>query len=182
MIVLTIEPEKIKDVIGPGGKIINKIIADTGVKIDIENDGRVFIASPDGEGAEKAKKMVEALTKDVKVGETYLGTVTRLMNFGAFVAVLAGQRRAGSYQPTGAQPRRARRGRRQARRPDHGQGDRDRLARPHQPVAQGGPRGADPTPTTRSVRAGMGRRRGDRAGGPAAAAAGGPAPRRSAAP
>jgi polyribonucleotide nucleotidyltransferase len=91
MIVLTIEPEKIKDVIGPGGKVINKIIADTGVKIDIENDGRVFIASPDGEGAEKARKMVEALTKDVKIGETYLGTVTRIMNFGAFVAVLPGK-------------------------------------------------------------------------------------------
>src|SRR5580692_3947694 len=91
MIVLTIEPEKIKDVIGPGGKVINKIIADTGVKIDIENDGRVFIASPDGAGAEKAKKMVEALTRDVKVGETYMGTVTRLMNFGAFVAVLPGK-------------------------------------------------------------------------------------------
>jgi polyribonucleotide nucleotidyltransferase len=91
MIILTISPDKIKDVIGPGGKIINKIIADTGVKIDIENDGRVFIASPDGEGAEKAKKMVEALTKDVKVGETYMGTVTRLMNFGAFVAVLPGK-------------------------------------------------------------------------------------------
>jgi polyribonucleotide nucleotidyltransferase len=91
MIVLTIDPEKIKDVIGPGGKIINKIIADTGVKIDIENDGRVFIASPDGEGAEKARKMVEALTRDVRVGETYMGTVTRLMNFGAFVAVLPGK-------------------------------------------------------------------------------------------
>jgi polyribonucleotide nucleotidyltransferase len=91
MIVLQINPDKIKDVIGPGGKIINKIIADTGVKIDIENDGRVFIASPDGEGAEKARKMVEALTKDVVVGETYLGTVTRLMNFGAFVAVLPGK-------------------------------------------------------------------------------------------
>jgi polyribonucleotide nucleotidyltransferase len=91
MIVLTINPDKIKDVIGPGGKIINKIIADTGVKIDIENDGRVFIASPDGVGAEKAKKMVEALTKDVEVGQTYMGTVTRLMNFGAFVAVLPGK-------------------------------------------------------------------------------------------
>ena len=91
MIVLTISPDKIKDVIGPGGKIINKIIADTGVKIDIENDGRVFIASPDGEGAEKARKMVEALTKSVNVGETYMGTVTRLMNFGAFVAVLPGK-------------------------------------------------------------------------------------------
>ena len=55
MIVLTINPDKIKDVIGPGGKIINKIIADTGVKIDIENDGRVFIASPDGEGAREGQ-------------------------------------------------------------------------------------------------------------------------------
>ncbi|MFN2460591.1 MAG: polyribonucleotide nucleotidyltransferase [Candidatus Velthaea sp.] len=91
MLVLTINPDKIKDVIGPGGKIINKIIADTGVKIDIENDGRVFIASPDGEGAEKAKAMVESLTKEVKVGETYMGTVTRLMNFGAFVAFLPGK-------------------------------------------------------------------------------------------
>jgi polyribonucleotide nucleotidyltransferase len=89
--VLTINPDKIKDVIGPGGKVINKIIADTGVKIDIENDGRVFIASPDGESAEKAKVMVEALTKEVKIGETYLGTVTRLMNFGAFVAFLPGK-------------------------------------------------------------------------------------------
>jgi len=91
MIVLTINPDKIKDVIGPGGKVINKIIAETGVKIDIENDGRVFIASSDGAGAEKAKKMVEALTKDVVVGESYMGTVTRLMNFGAFVAVLPGK-------------------------------------------------------------------------------------------
>ncbi len=91
MLVITISPDKIKDVIGPGGKIINKIIADTGVKIDIENDGRVFIASPDGIGAEKAKAMVEALTKEVKVGETYMGTVTRLMNFGAFVAFLPGK-------------------------------------------------------------------------------------------
>ena len=91
MIVLTISPDMIKNVIGPGGKIINKIIADTGVKIDIENDGRVFIAGPDGVAADKAKAMVEALTKEVKVGEQYLGTVTRLMNFGAFVAFLPGK-------------------------------------------------------------------------------------------
>jgi polyribonucleotide nucleotidyltransferase len=91
MIVMQIDPDKIKSVIGPGGKVINKIIADTGVKIDIENDGRVFIAGADGLAAEKAKKMVEALTKDVVVGETYMGTVTRLMNFGAFVAVLPGK-------------------------------------------------------------------------------------------
>jgi polyribonucleotide nucleotidyltransferase len=91
MIVLQISPDKIKDVIGPGGKVINKIVADTGVKIDIENDGRVFIAGPNAAGAEKAKQMVEALTKSVAVGETYLGTVTRLMNFGAFVAFLPGK-------------------------------------------------------------------------------------------
>ena len=91
MIIVTIDPSKIKDVIGPGGKIINKIIAETGVKIDIEDDGRVFITSADGEAGEKAKKMVEDLTKDVKVGETYMGTVTRLMNFGAFVAILPGK-------------------------------------------------------------------------------------------
>src|SRR6266700_2675368 len=91
MIVVTISPDKIKDVIGPGGKVINKIIAETGAKIDIEDDGRVYITAVDGEGGEKAKKMVEALTKSLKVGETYLGTVTRLMNFGAFVAVLPGK-------------------------------------------------------------------------------------------
>jgi polyribonucleotide nucleotidyltransferase len=91
MIVVQINPDKIKDVIGPGGKVINKIVADTGVKIDIENDGRVFIAGANAAGAEKAKQMVEALTKEVKPGETYLGTVTRLMNFGAFVAILPGK-------------------------------------------------------------------------------------------
>jgi len=91
MLVVTISPDKIKDVIGPGGKVINKIIADTGAKIDIENDGHVFISAPDGVAAEKAKAMVEALTKSVQVGETYLGTVTRLMNFGAFVAILPGK-------------------------------------------------------------------------------------------
>jgi polyribonucleotide nucleotidyltransferase len=91
MLVVTISPDKIKDVIGPGGKVINKIIADTGAKIDIENDGHVFISAPDGVSAEKAKAMVESLTKSVQVGETYLGTVTRLMNFGAFVAFLPGK-------------------------------------------------------------------------------------------
>ncbi len=91
MIVMQISPDLIKNVIGPGGKVINKIVADTGVKIDIENDGRVFIAGANAAGAEKAKQMVEALTKEVKLGETYLGTVTRLMNFGAFVAFLPGK-------------------------------------------------------------------------------------------
>jgi polyribonucleotide nucleotidyltransferase len=91
MIVVQISPDLIKNVIGPGGKVINKIVADCGVKIDIENDGRVFIAGANAAGAEKAKQMVEALTKEVKPGESYLGTVTRLMNFGAFVAILPGK-------------------------------------------------------------------------------------------
>ena len=92
MIIVKINPDKIKDVIGPGGKIINKIIADTGVtKIDIEDDGSVFITSLDGEAGDKAKSIVESLTREVKVGETFMGTVTRLMNFGAFVAILPGK-------------------------------------------------------------------------------------------
>ncbi|MBV9055606.1 MAG: polyribonucleotide nucleotidyltransferase [Candidatus Eremiobacteraeota bacterium] len=92
MIVLKIDPAKIKDVIGPGGKVINKIIADTGVeKIDIEDDGSVFITSLDGASGDKAKQIVENLTKDVVVGESYLGTVTRIINIGAFVQILPGK-------------------------------------------------------------------------------------------
>jgi polyribonucleotide nucleotidyltransferase len=92
MIVIKINPDKIKDVIGPGGKIINKIIQDTGVeKIDIEDDGTVFITSLDGESGDKAKQIVENITKDVVVGETYLGTVTRTIPIGAFVQILPGK-------------------------------------------------------------------------------------------
>ncbi len=92
MIVIKINPAKIKDVIGPGGKVINKIIADTGVeKIDIEDDGSVFITSLDGASGDKAKQIVENLTRDIAVGETYLGTVTRIINIGAFVQILPGK-------------------------------------------------------------------------------------------
>jgi polyribonucleotide nucleotidyltransferase len=92
MIVIKIDPAKIKDVIGPGGKVINKIIADTGVeKIDIEDDGSVFITSLDGASGDKAKQIVENLTRDVVVGETYVGTVTRIINIGAFVQILPGK-------------------------------------------------------------------------------------------
>ncbi len=92
MIVIKIDPAKIKDVIGPGGKIINKIIADTGVeKIDIEDDGSVYITSLDGESGDKAKQIVENITKEVVVGETYVGKVTRIINIGAFVQILPGK-------------------------------------------------------------------------------------------
>ncbi|MBR6252703.1 MAG: polyribonucleotide nucleotidyltransferase [Clostridia bacterium] len=88
---LTIDPEKIKDVIGSGGKTINKIIAETGVKIDIEDDGRVFIAAVDSEGANKAVAMIEAITMDLELGQIYEGKVVRIMNFGAFVEVAPGK-------------------------------------------------------------------------------------------
>jgi polyribonucleotide nucleotidyltransferase len=91
MFVLEIHPDKIKDVIGPGGKVINRIVAETGAKIDIEDDGRVFLASPDAASAEKARKMVEDIVKDVEVGEVYKGVVKRIMNFGAFVQILPGK-------------------------------------------------------------------------------------------
>lgn len=91
IITITIDPDKIRDVIGPGGKVINGIIAETGVKIDIEDDGHVFIYSPNRDDAEKALKMVEDITKEAEVGEIYDGKVMRIMNFGAFVEILPGK-------------------------------------------------------------------------------------------
>ncbi len=91
IITLTIPVDRIRDVIGSGGKIINKIISETGVKMDIEEDGHVYIATPDEEAAQRAKKWVEELTHEVQVGETYLGKVTRLMKFGVFVEILPGK-------------------------------------------------------------------------------------------
>jgi len=88
---ITIDPEKIRDVIGTGGKTINKIIAETGVKIDIKEDGKVFVMSSDGVGAQRALKMIDDLTRDVKAGEIYLGKVTKIATFGAFVEILPGK-------------------------------------------------------------------------------------------
>lgn len=91
IITLTIPVDRIRDVIGSGGKIINKIISETGVKMDVEEDGHVYIATSDEEAAQRAKKWVEELTHEVQVGETYLGKVTRLMKFGVFVEILPGK-------------------------------------------------------------------------------------------
>ena len=88
---MSIDPDKIRIVIGKGGETINRIIAETGAKIDINDDGLVTIYSVDMEGAEAAKKEIEMLTKDVEVGEVYEGTVTRIMNFGAFIEILPGK-------------------------------------------------------------------------------------------
>ena len=91
IVAFSIDPEKIGEVVGPRGKNINKIIADTGVKIDIEDDGRVFIATNDEAAAAKARGMIEAIVKVIEVGEIYYGKVVRLMNFGAFVELLPGK-------------------------------------------------------------------------------------------
>lgn len=91
IITTTIDPDKIRTVIGPGGKMIKKIIDETGVKIDIEDDGRVFIAAVDGEAGKRALAIIESLTADVEVGKIYLGKVVKIMDFGAFVEVLPGK-------------------------------------------------------------------------------------------
>lgn len=91
IVIININPDKIRDVIGPGGKVINKIIDETGVKIDIEQDGRVFIGSSDEEMIKKAQKMIEDLVREVVVGETYLGKVKRIEKFGAFVELIPGK-------------------------------------------------------------------------------------------
>lgn len=91
ILTISIHPDKIRDVIGPGGKMIKKIVEETGAKIDIEDDGTVYIASVDQKGAQRAIEIIEGLTADVEVGKIYTGKVTRLMNFGAFVEVLPGK-------------------------------------------------------------------------------------------
>ncbi|ULT58596.1 polyribonucleotide nucleotidyltransferase [Neobacillus drentensis] len=91
ILTMTINPDKIRDVIGPSGKQINKIIEETGVKIDIEQDGTVFIASTNQEMNQKAKKIIEDIVREVQVGEMYLGKVKRIEKFGAFVEIFAGK-------------------------------------------------------------------------------------------
>ncbi|MFW6294404.1 MAG: polyribonucleotide nucleotidyltransferase [Halanaerobium sp.] len=88
IITMNIDPEKIRFVIGPGGKMINKIIDETGADIDIEDDGLVKIMTVDQEGGQKAKEMIERLTEEVEVGKIYQGKVKKIMDFGAFVEIL----------------------------------------------------------------------------------------------
>jgi len=91
ILTMKINPDKIRDVIGPSGKQINKIIEETGVKIDIEQDGTVFISSVNDEMNQKAKKIIEDLVREVVVGQLYLGKVKRIEKFGAFVEIFAGK-------------------------------------------------------------------------------------------
>ena len=89
--ILKINPEKVKDIIGPGGKIIKKIIRETGVSIDIEDDGTVQVASNDREASQAAIDIINGIVAEAEVGKIYKGTITRLMNFGAFCEVLPGK-------------------------------------------------------------------------------------------
>ncbi|WLR43499.1 polyribonucleotide nucleotidyltransferase [Bacillus carboniphilus] len=91
ILTMSINPDKIRDVIGPSGKQINKIIEDTGVKIDIEQDGTIFISSTDEEMNQKARKIIEDLVREVEVGQMYLGKVKRIEKFGAFVELFSGK-------------------------------------------------------------------------------------------
>ncbi len=91
IISMEIDPDKIRYVIGSGGKTINKIIDKTDAKIDIDDDGTIYILADNQESGEEARKMIEDLTKDVEVGEIYEGTVKRVVNFGAFVEILPGK-------------------------------------------------------------------------------------------
>lgn len=91
ILTLTIDQEKIRDIIGPGGKTIRSIIQQTGAKVDVEDDGRVFISANAEDAAQKALKIIDDLTREVKAGDVFIGKVTRLMNFGVFVEVLPGK-------------------------------------------------------------------------------------------
>ncbi|MFD2657154.1 polyribonucleotide nucleotidyltransferase [Gracilibacillus thailandensis] len=91
ILTMDINPDKIRDVIGPSGKQINQIIEETGVKIDIEQDGHVFISSTDTEMNKKAQKLIEDIVREVEVGQMYLGTVKRIEKFGAFVELFKGK-------------------------------------------------------------------------------------------
>lgn len=91
MYVINVNPDKIRDIIGPGGKVIKKIIADTGVKIDTNDDGKVVIMSSDSNSANMALKIIKEITKEVEVGEIYLGKVTKIATFGAFVEIMPGK-------------------------------------------------------------------------------------------
>ncbi|MCZ2258776.1 polyribonucleotide nucleotidyltransferase [Sporosarcina sp. G11-34] len=91
IIMITINPDKIRDVIGPGGKVINKIIEETNVKIDTEQDGTIYISSPNNAMNEKAKSMIENIVREAKVGEYYMAKVKRIEKFGAFLEIFPGK-------------------------------------------------------------------------------------------
>jgi len=91
IVVFSVPKQKIGEVIGPGGKVIRKIIADNDVEIDIDDDGKVTIAGEDRQNVEKAQETVQNIVQDAEVGKVYVGKVKRIMTFGAFVEILPGK-------------------------------------------------------------------------------------------
>lgn len=90
IVIMTINPEKIRDVIGPGGKTVKNIVAVTGAKVDIEDDGRIHIASPDSAAADQAIRMIREIIQEAEIGQLYHGKVKKIVDFGAFVEILPG--------------------------------------------------------------------------------------------
>src|SRR5258705_10011613 len=90
IIQIKINPDKIRDVIGPGGKIIRSLVEETGAKIDVSDDGTISIATASGEAADAAVNRIRGLTAEAEIGQTYLGTVSRIVDFGAFVEIFPG--------------------------------------------------------------------------------------------
>ncbi|MBS3463748.1 S1 RNA-binding domain-containing protein, partial [Staphylococcus aureus] len=91
VVTMTIKPDKIRDVIGPGGKKINEIIDETGVKLDIEQDGTIFIGAVDQAMINRAREIIEEITREAEVGQTYQATVKRIEKYGAFVGLFPGK-------------------------------------------------------------------------------------------
>ena len=137
IITIKIPVDKIRDVIGPGGKMIRSIIEKTGVKIDVEDDGQVNVASADEAAANKAIGMIQELTATAELNKTYLGKVQRITDFGAFVEIMAGHRRPPARLGNRALPRQGRARRAEGRPAGAGEGDQHRPDRQDPPVAQG---------------------------------------------
>src|SRR2546426_3693805 len=90
IITIHIKPDRIRDLIGPGGKMIRAIVEETGVKIDVEDDGTVYVASSDGDSMQRAIDRIRGLTAEAEIGKIYRGTVRKVVDFGAFVEILPG--------------------------------------------------------------------------------------------
>jgi polyribonucleotide nucleotidyltransferase len=134
---IKIPTDKIREVIGTGGKVIREIVEKTGAKINIEDDGTVKIASANGKEIEAAIKWIKSITAEPEVGEIYEGTVVKTADFGAFVNFFGARRTASSISPARRQPRRQDHRRGQGRRQGVGQAARLRRARQGPPVDEG---------------------------------------------
>ena len=137
MIKMTINPDKIREVIGSGGKVIQKICADTGCKIDIEDSGNIYIASEDIEACRAARQTIENIVFEPEVGKLYYGKVVRIIPDRRLCRAGPGQGRHDPHQGPRVQTHREGRGRAEHRRHDLGQGHRDRRPRQGQPLPQG---------------------------------------------